>query len=324
MIKKCKNQKAITLVALVITIIIILILAGISINLIQGNDGIISKTKKAKEIYEKLEKEELEVLNQIEKQYSFHNGELKNGVYSSETGFIYETLSEALNNTQNGTIILYEDVTENITIDENKTIELNLNNNTLTGFIKNYGNIKIYSGKMTNYDASNNNIIFLEKGKCSIENVEIENIKKNNAIKILGGNFNFINSTCIQKYGEGSQHPIWIQKGTLNVYGGLIQLDTGETNGEAIDGEVNSIINIYEGTILNLCGGRTITTAGALNIYGGTIHSNSIGKLATVRIESTGNINFVKGTIINENENSYTYYDYAINEKHSGGTWTKE
>ena len=42
-----KNRKGITLVALVVTIVVLLILAGVSINLVLGNNGIIAKAKDA-------------------------------------------------------------------------------------------------------------------------------------------------------------------------------------------------------------------------------------------------------------------------------------
>ena len=42
-----KNRKGITLVALVVTIVVLLILAGVSINLVLGNNGIITKAKDA-------------------------------------------------------------------------------------------------------------------------------------------------------------------------------------------------------------------------------------------------------------------------------------
>ena len=42
-----KNNKGITLVALVVTIVVLLILAGVSINLVLGNNGIIAKAKDA-------------------------------------------------------------------------------------------------------------------------------------------------------------------------------------------------------------------------------------------------------------------------------------
>ena len=43
-----KNNKGITLVALVVTIVVLLILAGVSINLVLGNNGIIAKAQEAK------------------------------------------------------------------------------------------------------------------------------------------------------------------------------------------------------------------------------------------------------------------------------------
>ena len=47
-----KNSKGITLIALIITIIILIILAGVSINILLGKDGLIEKSKNAKEKYE--------------------------------------------------------------------------------------------------------------------------------------------------------------------------------------------------------------------------------------------------------------------------------
>lgn len=45
--KKLGNQKGITLVALVVTIIVLLILAGVSLSLVAGNNGILSRATKA-------------------------------------------------------------------------------------------------------------------------------------------------------------------------------------------------------------------------------------------------------------------------------------
>ena len=57
-----KKERGITLVSLVVTIIILIILAGVSINLILGNNGVIEKAKGAKEINsEQSAKEKLEL-----------------------------------------------------------------------------------------------------------------------------------------------------------------------------------------------------------------------------------------------------------------------
>ena len=56
-------QKGITLIALVITIIVLLILAGISISMITGEEGILSKTKEATEEFKQAEKGEQAIVN---------------------------------------------------------------------------------------------------------------------------------------------------------------------------------------------------------------------------------------------------------------------
>jgi len=43
-----KNQKGITLVALVITIVVLLILAGVTISMVMGDNGVLSNSQKAK------------------------------------------------------------------------------------------------------------------------------------------------------------------------------------------------------------------------------------------------------------------------------------
>ncbi len=49
MLKNHKSTKGITLIALVITIIVLLILAGVSIAMLTGDNGIITQAKEAKE-----------------------------------------------------------------------------------------------------------------------------------------------------------------------------------------------------------------------------------------------------------------------------------
>ena len=57
-----KNNKGITLIALVITIIVLLILAGVSISLVVGNNGILTQSKSAVETNREAKaKEEVEM-----------------------------------------------------------------------------------------------------------------------------------------------------------------------------------------------------------------------------------------------------------------------
>ena len=62
---KIKNEKGITLIALVVTIIVLIILAGVSVNLLIGDNGIIKRAQEAGEVYNLAtvkEKLQLEVL----------------------------------------------------------------------------------------------------------------------------------------------------------------------------------------------------------------------------------------------------------------------
>ena len=70
-----KNQKGITLIALVITIIVLLILAGVSINMVLGDDGIIKNAQAAKKANKKANIEEAIKLLALEKKAAQHMGD---------------------------------------------------------------------------------------------------------------------------------------------------------------------------------------------------------------------------------------------------------
>ena len=74
-----KSNKGITLVALVVTIIVLIILAGVSINLVLGDNGIITIAKKAKENTELAKIQEETELNELYKQVEteeYNSGDL--------------------------------------------------------------------------------------------------------------------------------------------------------------------------------------------------------------------------------------------------------
>ncbi len=68
-----RGQAAITLVALVVTIVVLILLAGVSINLVIGNNGIMQKALKAKESMEQAAKEEQEGLSALEERLNSLN-----------------------------------------------------------------------------------------------------------------------------------------------------------------------------------------------------------------------------------------------------------
>ena len=62
---KNKQEKGITLIALVVTIVVLLILAGVSISLVLNNNGVISKAKDAKNQYAEAQTNEEKQLNDV-------------------------------------------------------------------------------------------------------------------------------------------------------------------------------------------------------------------------------------------------------------------
>lgn len=63
MLKKLNEKRGITLIALVVTIVVLLILAGVSISLVLDNNGIIGKSKEARNKYAQSRKNEQEDLD---------------------------------------------------------------------------------------------------------------------------------------------------------------------------------------------------------------------------------------------------------------------
>ena len=83
---KTKEMKGITLVALVVTIVVLLILAGVSINLVLGNNGIIAKAQEAKTKQAEASKNDLKGINSlIEQMESTLNGSGNEGKTEPET-----------------------------------------------------------------------------------------------------------------------------------------------------------------------------------------------------------------------------------------------
>ena len=99
--EKIKNNKAITLIALIITIIILLILAGVAISFTIGEDGIFDKSKKGAEKYEMAEaKEQIELAIQGLVMEKTQNGE------------DFPTLREIVDKLYEDKIIISDDLTD--------------------------------------------------------------------------------------------------------------------------------------------------------------------------------------------------------------------
>ena len=85
--KKQKNkQRGITLIALVVTIIVLIILAGVSINMLVGDNGIITQAQNAKE-----ENEKAEIIESIQLEIADKQTENLGTIYEDE---FYEILGK--------------------------------------------------------------------------------------------------------------------------------------------------------------------------------------------------------------------------------------
>ena len=99
--ERIKNNKAITLIALIITIIILLIIAGVAISFTIGEDGIFEKSKKGAEKYEMAEaKEQIELAIQGLVMEKTQNGE------------DFPTLREIVDKLYEDKIIISDDLTD--------------------------------------------------------------------------------------------------------------------------------------------------------------------------------------------------------------------
>lgn len=83
------KKSGITLIALVITIVILLILAGVSIAILTGDNVILTKAKLAEELTVKKQEEENNILKQYESLLEIEgNKELPNNTEKTEAGTI--------------------------------------------------------------------------------------------------------------------------------------------------------------------------------------------------------------------------------------------
>ena len=128
--KKKKNTRGITLIALVISIIVLLILAGVTIAALSGDNGILTRAKEAKEKTEQAQKEEGSSLTEIEEKI---NDNLKEEnveqIYDKNPGILEQDTSNSdisiINSIEDLVVFSYN--VRNGNTYEGKTIKLGVN-----------------------------------------------------------------------------------------------------------------------------------------------------------------------------------------------------
>lgn len=219
--KKLKNQKGITLIALVITIIILIILVGVSINSIIGENGIITRAKDAKEqmiIAEGKEKIELAISEmQMEREIAGESCSLdyigenitakvkeievegikgnpavklylsyKNYMYKIEGNLKVAEIGDT-NVAEVPTIEIIRDTTQTGVEEVKLSVKATVEEGDIAEIVKPDGNME-YASEVTYVVTKNGEYTFkaiTEKGITEEKTVRIESIKLEDAVEIV-------------------------------------------------------------------------------------------------------------------------------------------
>mgnify|MGYP000843249728 FL=1 len=236
---KTKEVRGITIISLVVTIVVLLILAGISINAVIGDNGIIKKAQNSAELTK--ESEAKEIINRTVMEFYLTND--------------YETLEDFLNDkvlsgkidkvekNTDGTLKVWKD-NYSVTV-ENKTNSSNNNDNNVNKTIKisvtpyegiydgseheTITNVKAeptdailaYSTDGTNYSTKIPTIInagtFSIKIRASKENYETKIITVIAKIEKAEGNLTLSETNCTINYPNSTAFEVSGNLGTLSV-----------------------------------------------------------------------------------------------------------
>ena len=143
--KVYSNQKGITLVALVVTIVVLLILAGVSVNALFGNGGIIKKAQEAQNTMDKATQNDLAQID-----------ELDSWIENNVNG----------NSTESSTLV------KQITNNETKSLEGSIDYTGQEGLQIDYAI----------YDVNNGSVLNIKKleilSGCTTKNVEFKNCEE--------------------------------------------------------------------------------------------------------------------------------------------------
>ena len=289
-VKQYQEQTGITLIALVITIVVLLILAGVSINVIFNDNGIIKKTQEAQNKTEQAKENDLTAINEL------NNGLEENGGIKNTTG----------GNTSGGeiTTLPSEMVEENYTWTQNKTQvtgKHKTNGSIITKEVgENYDydcGVSSYTGGWKILGAENGKLLIMSAKDIGILKMggeegyntgvtQLDNMCKpygTNARSIKVEDINRVTSYDPNKTGDGKKYG----QGQMYEYGNKVTYTSSEstgTNGQKHSGKI-----FYEhpdGRRIGSNGFTSITqTSTYYSYYPDTLTKSSSG--TTVGIEKT-------------------------------------
>ena len=334
--KEIEQNKGITLISLIITIVVMLILVAVSVNVIIKSN-LLGIADKAVNKYKTAAEEESNfgglVIDGVK--YETIEDYAKGGA-AKIGNVLYPTLQEAINNvpadnTQK-TIVLLRNIYENTNIPENKNIILDLDNYTIKcdvnskPVIETNGKVTISNGKVTGEGLGEKNatIKVNQSGELTIVNSNIDGpTEKRETVELYGklnmksGKITNEKSNAICTY-EGYNSSIIIENGTLTSDSSTtIYLNSGTFVME--EGEISNSTNNAVTMALKadgeaiIKGGKFVSKTNAVRSYGkltieGGEFNGTGNNIPTIGLESNSETIIRGGTITSQNSHTVRNY----------------
>ena len=242
--KENKRCKGITLIALVVTIVVLLILAGVSISMLTGNNGIITQAQNAKKETEEAEEKEkiqLAVLDAISKNDDLTEENLQKEIddeFGSGETKVYENGDEDF-------LVIFQNKDSNYRIEDGEVTKIDI-----AFKIKDKGDLQDFMKEVNDGNSFKDQYVYL------LENIDLENEEwgvigsytddstNKPFAGIFEGNNNTISNININKSGEENIGLFSYNLGTIRD----LKIEGGSITGLQ---RVGGIVSINKGTIEN-------------------------------------------------------------------------
>ena len=268
--KENKRCKGITLIALVVTIVVLLILAGVSISMLTGNNGIITQAQNAKKETEEAEEKEkiqLAVLDAISKNDDLTEENLQKEIddeFGSGETKVYENENENFS-------VIFQNKDSNYRIEDGEVTKIDI-----AFKIKDKGDLQDFMKEVNDGNSFKDQYVYL------LEDIDLENEEwgvigsytddstNKPFAGIFEGNNNTISNININKSGEENIGLFSYNLGTIRD----LKIEGGSITGLQ---RVGGIVSINKGTIENCHNNGTTIIITSTSGGGGIAASNRGG-----------------------------------------------
>ena len=259
--KENKRCKGITLIALVVTIVVLLILAGVSISMLTGNNGIITQAQNAKKETEEAEEKEkiqLAVLDTISKNDDLTEENLQKEIddeFGSGETKVYENGDEDFS-------VIFQNKDTNYRIEDGEVTKIDI-----AFKIKNKGDLQEFMEEVNGGNSFKDQYVYL------LENIDL----KNEEWGVIGSYIDDSTNKPFEGIFEGNNK-------TISNINRLFSYNLGTIRDLKIEGgsitglqRVGGIVSINKGTIENCHNNGTTITIASTSGGGGIAASNRGG-----------------------------------------------